>query len=120
MPALPHRKPPIRPLDHSPDRNRNVFTPSEEGHRELASDLPEQCVCCELREGLPVVRQRVPSYYVSKPGGGLMLTLERKKGERLRVCGAVDVIVLEINSGEVKLGVSRPPDVVVGRRRPYE
>jgi len=120
MPALPHRKPSIPPVDDVPHLNTDFSTPSGEGHRELASDLPQRCVCCELREGLPVIRQRVPSYYVSQPGGGLMLTLERQKGERLRVGGVVEVLVLEINNGEVKLGVSRLPDVVVGRRRPDE
>ncbi len=118
MPAFPRPKPSIDPVGHSTAPSARSFMVINRDYPELASDTTRQCVCCELHEGLPVIRQRVPSYYVSKPGEGPMLTLERKKGQRLRMCGTIDVIVLEIDNGEVALGICRPSDVVVGRCRP--
>jgi carbon storage regulator len=44
-----------------------------------------------------------------------MLVLARKKGERITIGDGVEVIVLRIDKGIVRLGVSAPVDVRVVR-----
>ncbi|MCL4783361.1 MAG: carbon storage regulator [Bryobacterales bacterium] len=45
-----------------------------------------------------------------------MLITRRKVGEALLIGDAIEVVVLEVNQGRVKLGVSAPPDVAVERK----
>ena len=40
-----------------------------------------------------------------------MLILSRRKGEAIRIAATVEVAVLEIRGGQVKLGISGPPQV---------
>ena len=44
-----------------------------------------------------------------------MLVLSRKKGERVIIGGEVEVTVLEIRAGKVKLGFGGPPEVSIHR-----
>jgi len=70
----------------------------------------EQCVLCELREGIFAARGRVWSYYRSRQGRSPMLVLDRTKGQRLRIDGAVDVAVLDVHNGEVTLSIQIASD----------
>jgi carbon storage regulator len=45
-----------------------------------------------------------------------MLVLTRKLGERIRIGHAIEVTVLKIGSGKVKLGFSGPPDIPIQRQ----
>ena len=45
-----------------------------------------------------------------------MLVLTRKLGERIRVGHAIEITVLKIGSGKVKLGFSGPPDIPIQRQ----
>ena len=45
-----------------------------------------------------------------------MLVLTRKLGEQIRIGHALEVTVLKISSGKVKLGFSGPPDIPVQRQ----
>ena len=69
MPAFPDRKPSAGSAGRSPDRGPGFSPAADEDRWEPVSDGSQPCVCCELEEGLPVIRQHVPSYYVSRPGG---------------------------------------------------
>ena len=44
-----------------------------------------------------------------------MLVLSRKKGECVRIGPSIEVKVLELCGGRVKLGFSAPPDVAIQR-----
>ena len=44
-----------------------------------------------------------------------MLVLSRKKGERISIGAGIEVTVLGINKGRVKLGFSAPPEVPIRR-----
>jgi len=44
-----------------------------------------------------------------------MLVLSRKHGECVRIGESIEVKVLEIDGGRVKLGFSAPPDVAIQR-----
>jgi carbon storage regulator len=44
-----------------------------------------------------------------------MLVLSRKSGECVRIGESIEVKVLEIDGGRVKLGFSAPPDVNIQR-----
>ena len=48
-----------------------------------------------------------------------MLVLTRKLGENIRIGDAVKITVLEVRSGQVKLGIEAPPDVKVHREEIY-
>lgn len=48
-----------------------------------------------------------------------MLVLTRKLGENIRIGDQVKITVLEVRSGQVKLGIEAPPDVKVHREEIY-
>ncbi len=48
-----------------------------------------------------------------------MLVLTRKLGENIRIGDSVKITVLEVRSGQVKLGIDAPPDVKVHREEIY-
>ena len=51
--------------------------------------------------------------------GSRMLVLTRKLGENIRIGDTVKITVLEVRSGQVKLGIEAPPDVKVHREEIY-
>lgn len=44
-----------------------------------------------------------------------MLVLTRKKNERIRIAGNIEVTVLEIRGGKVRLGIECPSEIPVHR-----
>ena len=48
-----------------------------------------------------------------------MLVLTRKLGENIRIGDSIKITVLEVRSGEVKLGIEAPPEVKVHREEIY-
>lgn len=48
-----------------------------------------------------------------------MLVLTRKLGELIRIGDKVKITVLEVRSGQVKLGIEAPPEVKVHREEIY-
>lgn len=48
-----------------------------------------------------------------------MLVLTRKLGENIRIGDDVKITVLEVRSGQVKLGIEAPPQVKVHREEIY-
>ena len=64
----------------------------------------------------------VPSaQHAGKESGGFlkMLVLTRKLGENIRIGDSVKITVLEVRSGQVKLGIEAPPEVKVHREEIY-
>ncbi len=49
-----------------------------------------------------------------------MLVLSRRCGQRIRVGDSISVTVLSISGGQVKLGLSGPPDVPFHREELYQ
>ncbi len=49
-----------------------------------------------------------------------MLVLTRKKGESIMVGDNIEVKVLEVHAGQVKLGLQAPNDIPVHRKEVYE
>ena len=65
-----------------------------------------------------------PTRHSGVPGRGAeahptMLVLTRKLGENIRIGDAVKITVLEVRSGQVKLGIEAPPEVKVHREEIY-
>ena len=52
-------------------------------------------------------------------GSLTMLVLTRKLGENIRIGDSVKITVLEVRSGQVKLGIEAPPEVKVHREEIY-
>lgn len=48
-----------------------------------------------------------------------MLVLTRKLGENIRIGDVIKITVLEVRSGQVKLGIDAPPEVKVHREEIY-
>ena len=48
-----------------------------------------------------------------------MLVLSRKKGERIRIGPAIEVVVLAVHGSQVRLGFAGPPDVRILREEIY-
>ena len=49
-----------------------------------------------------------------------MLVLSRKQGEEIVVDDCVEITVLQVRGGKVRLGFSAPPQVAIHRREIYE
>lgn len=45
-----------------------------------------------------------------------MLVLTRRKEEVIRVGDNIEIVVVEIDGGRVKIGVKAPPDVIILRQ----
>ncbi len=48
-----------------------------------------------------------------------MLVLSRKSGEAIRIAATVEIEVLEIHKGHVKLGITGPPQIPIHREEVY-
>ncbi|MGA2797329.1 MAG: carbon storage regulator [Thermoguttaceae bacterium] len=68
---------------------------------------------CELQNGIPVVRGAASSYYVFNQNGQRLLILTRKQNESIVIDNAIDIVILEVNGNEVKLGIICPEDTPV-------
>ena len=69
-----------------------------------------RCVSCEVGNGLPTAEGKARGYYMSREDGRRMFVVERRSGERLRINGTAQVVVLEVQRGQVKLAVECLPD----------
>ncbi|MHC4399001.1 MAG: carbon storage regulator CsrA [Planctomycetota bacterium] len=49
-----------------------------------------------------------------------MLVLSRKEGEQIRIGAGIEVTVLSIRKGRVRLGFSGPPEVRIHRQELYQ
>ena len=67
-------------------------------------------VSCEIPDGLPSVVGKAGGHYVSRKGGSRMLVLNCRLGERLRINGTTDVVILEIQPDRVKVAIETSPD----------
>jgi hypothetical protein len=61
-------------------------------------------------DGLPLANGKAHGYYVSRHDGRRLLVLERRSGERIRINGTAEVVILEIRPGRVKLAINCVPD----------
>ncbi|MGA2059378.1 MAG: carbon storage regulator [Thermoguttaceae bacterium] len=68
---------------------------------------------CELQNGIPMVRGAASSYYVFNQNGQRLLILTRKQNESIVIDNVIDIVVLEVNCNEVKLGIICPDDTQV-------
>ena len=66
------------------------------------------CLPCHIRDGVPTTDDQTRGYYSSRDGAR-MLVVERKTGQRVRINGTVEVVVLESENGKVRLGISSTP-----------
>lgn len=69
-----------------------------------------RCVACEVGNGLPIVNGKAAGYYISRQDGHRMLVLERRSGERIRINGTAEVVILEVHPDLVKLAIEYLPD----------
>lgn len=49
-----------------------------------------------------------------------MLVLTRREGESLKIDGDIEIIVLGIHGGQVKIGINAPTNIKVYREELYE
>jgi len=66
-------------------------------------------VACQAGKGLPTVDGKARGHYVSHRGGQRMLVLECGQGERIRINGTTEIVVLEICPEEVKVAIKLSP-----------
>ena len=66
-----------------------------------------------MQNGIPVVRGAASSYYIFNQKGQRLLILSRKRNESIVIDNSIDVVVLEINCNEVKLGIICPDHIPV-------
>ncbi len=95
------------PKLQAPDQSRQVEESESTVLRRAAARRPTR----EPAETLPILSGSRPSYYLFQKGGHRMAVALLEKGARLRVNDAIDVVVLEIYNGSVKIGLvdrSRP------------
>ena len=49
-----------------------------------------------------------------------MLVITRKKGESLMICDDIEVTIVKLDDGSVKLGINAPKEVTILRKELYE
>jgi sRNA-binding carbon storage regulator CsrA len=64
------------------------------------------------RPEAPTIRGRHWAYYASGYGRRLMLVVQGKNGERIRINETIDVIILKPRNGQARLGIECSPDMV--------
>jgi hypothetical protein len=77
------------------------------------SQIAQPRLSCEMQNGIPMVRGAASSYYVFNQNGQRLLILTRKQNESIVIDNAIDIVVLEVNGNEVKLGIICPDDMPV-------
>jgi hypothetical protein len=78
-------------------------------HSRLVSSTAE-CVSCSVESGFPVTDGSTWSYYLARGDGRRMLVLSRRLGQRVRLNGKIDLVVVGHRDGEVQLGIEQSPD----------
>jgi carbon storage regulator CsrA len=82
--------------------------------RSRAEANPDQPrLSCEIQDGIPIVRGASSSYYIFNQKGQRLLILTRKRNESIIIDNSIDIVVLEINRDEVKLGIICPENTPV-------
>ena len=49
-----------------------------------------------------------------------MLVLSRKLGEKIVIDGSIEVTIVGLDRGKVRIGISAPPDVTVHRKEVFD
>jgi hypothetical protein len=62
------------------------------------------CVSCHAGSGVPASDGRTWGYYDSR-NGRQMLVMSCRVGQRMKINGTIEVVVLEVGKGTVRLGV---------------
>jgi carbon storage regulator CsrA len=83
------------------------------GGPRVASRRTQQRVSCEIENGIPMVCEPAASYYVFNRHGQRQLILTRKQHESIMIDNAINLVVLEINHNDVKIGVVCPDHMQV-------
>ncbi len=83
------------------------------GRAHAVSHYAQPRLSCEMQNGIPMVRGAASSYYVFNQNGQRLLILTRKQNESIVIDNTIDIVVLEINCNEVKLGIICPDDTPV-------
>jgi carbon storage regulator len=50
----------------------------------------------------------------------LMLVLSRKLGEKIVIDGSIEVTIVGLDRGKVRIGISAPPEVTVHRKEVFD
>jgi hypothetical protein len=74
----------------------------------------QECVDCQVRGGLPTVRGKTRAHYRTGQAGQGMLVIDRRPGERIRINATTEIVILEINSDQVKILVETIPETDAG------
>lgn len=74
-----------------------------------ASEMENTQVQCQVRDGVVTIDGQGWGYYTSR-NGVQMLVVEWIAKQRLRINDAIEVTVLEIDNGNVRLSVERIAD----------
>jgi hypothetical protein len=72
--------------------------------RTTNSSTKSDCESCQIRDRIPRINGRARGYYTSR-NGVRMLIVEPSVNQRMRINGTLEVVVLEIGDGEVRLGI---------------
>jgi len=120
MPKSTQEKPTVGLADRVRHRKERLIQTSDECRPDQVADASPRCVSCELQEGVPKVAEHVWGYYLSRQNGKRMLIFDRALGECICINGAIDVVILRIDGGQVRLGVSAPCNVSIRDESPCE
>jgi hypothetical protein len=75
----------------------------------IPSEFDSDCVRCEVREGVATIEGHGWGYYVSGKQGRQMLVVALKAGQRIRINGTTECVVLEVGRGRARLGIEGCP-----------
>jgi hypothetical protein len=64
---------------------------------------------CRRQKGIPAINSHAWGYYASR-AGERMLVMECSVGQRIRIDGTIEVVVLKIVDGEIQFGINDVAD----------
>jgi hypothetical protein len=85
---------------------RGQFTSESNATRD-GRPFARKCVACEVREGVPTTKSW--GYYTSR-NGSRILVVECRPGQRIRINGAVEIVVLGADNETARFGIDGEAD----------
>src|SRR5258708_7143765 len=76
---------------------------------QLAAAAKRGRLDCEIHQGVPTLQGKARAHYASGQSGGLMLIVERRAGERIRINATTEVVILEVSQEHVTVAVETSP-----------
>jgi carbon storage regulator CsrA len=107
---------PGKRVNHNPDSSTKIISDNQY----TVSLSAEPPLSCEMQNGIPVIQGGISGYYLFNKDCHRLLILTSKPNESIVVDNTIDIVVLEINGDQVKLGIICPENTIIRCNDSYD